>query len=134
MLHDELLQEDLPQASHFFHRFMFSVFLVLDHHLCSHNHHENYYPTVNSPQISLKALWISVGFLLHKVSTPDLKYSQYLTHLQAPFLALVKYRVHNLHENRYPTRNCTTVHCEVTINFTENTWISVEFFRVKFRS
>ena len=41
MLHDGLLQENLTQASHFFHLLMFLAFLVLGHCLCSHNHHKN---------------------------------------------------------------------------------------------
>ena len=58
-MHDDLLQEHLPQASHFFHLLIFSAFLVLGHCLRSDNQHENNYPnekpynvTVNSPQTS----------------------------------------------------------------------------------
>ena len=39
-----VLQEHLPQASHFFHLLMFSAFLALGHCLFSHNHHENDWP------------------------------------------------------------------------------------------
>ena len=44
MLHDDLLQEHLPQASHFFHLLMFSALLAMGHCLCSNNHHENNWP------------------------------------------------------------------------------------------
>ena len=65
--------KSMSQASHFFHLLMLSAFLVLHHGLCSHNHHPSrkrlayretvLWSSVNSPQSSLKALWISVGFL-----------------------------------------------------------------------
>ena len=59
MLHEDLLEEHLPQASHFFHLLMFSAFQVLGNCQCLHNHHENGKPD-EKPYYG--PLWTSLKF------------------------------------------------------------------------
>ena len=73
MQHDDLLQENLPQASHFFYLLILSDFLVVVYaHATSTR---TISPARNCTMLycelttdSLKALWISVGYLSRKVS------------------------------------------------------------------
>ena len=104
MLHDDLLQEHLPQG-----HTRSSVVDVLGLPCLESLSMLTQPPrkrlpqretvlrsTVNSPQTSLKAPWISVGFFFFLVSSFDLNVwpliwnSRSTRHLQAPFLVLVK--------------------------------------------
>lgn len=74
MSHDDSFQEHLPQVSLFLYQLVCSLFLILDHRQSLLDHVERVSAmktvllfTVNSPQTSLKELWISVRSLLRKV-------------------------------------------------------------------